>query len=39
MMSKLLSVCVLAFFLAACGNKGSLYFPEDTAQVQQESSL
>ncbi|MGO2514142.1 MULTISPECIES: LPS translocon maturation chaperone LptM [Marinomonas] len=39
MMFKLLSVCVLAVFLTACGNKGALYLPSDTAETQQESSL
>ncbi|MGO2235662.1 MULTISPECIES: LPS translocon maturation chaperone LptM [unclassified Marinomonas] len=39
MMFKLLSVCVLAVFLTACGNKGALYLPSDAAETQQESSL
>ncbi|MGB0783837.1 MAG: LPS translocon maturation chaperone LptM [Marinomonas sp.] len=39
-MVKWISVCVLAVFLAACGNKGALYLPTDTADMpQQESSL
>jgi len=39
MMYKLFSVCVLAVFLTACGNKGALYLPNDASDVQQESSL
>ncbi|WP_212916285.1 MULTISPECIES: lipoprotein [Marinomonas] len=39
MMFKLLSVCVLAVFLTACGNKGALYLPDDAPEAQQESSL
>ncbi len=39
MMSKWLSVCIFAVLLAACGNKGALYLPENTEQTQQESSL
>ncbi|UTW00446.1 lipoprotein [Marinomonas rhizomae] len=38
-MFKLLSVCVLAVLLTACGNKGALYLPSDTTDSQQESSL
>ncbi|RNF73848.1 hypothetical protein EBI01_08825 [Marinomonas rhizomae] len=38
-MFKLLSVCVLAVFLTACGNKGALYLPNDTTELHQESSL
>lgn len=38
-MFKLLSVCVLAVFLTACGNKGALYLPNDATSEQQESSL
>ncbi|MFT6656837.1 MAG: putative small lipoprotein YifL [Marinomonas primoryensis] len=39
-MFKLFSVCVLAVFLTACGNKGALYLPDNNAAViQQESSL
>ncbi|MGO2356328.1 MAG: LPS translocon maturation chaperone LptM [Marinomonas foliarum] len=39
MMSKWALVCVLAVVLAACGNKGALYLPNDAAVPQQESSL
>ncbi|MBR7889998.1 lipoprotein [Marinomonas sp. A79] len=38
-MLKLFSVCILAVFLAACGNKGALYLPDDAPSAQQESSL
>ncbi|MEO9275662.1 lipoprotein [Marinomonas sp. 5E14-1] len=38
-MFKLFSVCILAFFLVACGNKGALYLPSDTINEQQTSSL
>jgi predicted small lipoprotein YifL len=39
-MFKLFSVCVLAVFLTACGNKGALYLPDNNAAViQQESPL
>ncbi|WP_392386389.1 LPS translocon maturation chaperone LptM [Marinomonas primoryensis] len=38
-MFKLFSVCVLAVFLMACGNKGALYLPDNAAAIQQESSL
>ncbi|NVK75544.1 hypothetical protein C0J08_16995 [Marinomonas sp. CT5] len=38
-MFKLLSVCVLAVFLTACGNKGALYLPSDASEIQQEASL
>ncbi|QNT06835.1 LPS translocon maturation chaperone LptM [Marinomonas arctica] len=38
-MFKLLSVCVLAVFLTACGNKGALYLPNDMTDAKQESSL
>jgi predicted small lipoprotein YifL len=38
-MFKLLSVCVLAVFITACGNKGVLYLPDDATRTQQESSL
>ncbi|MBJ7538301.1 LPS translocon maturation chaperone LptM [Marinomonas transparens] len=37
-MFKWLSVCLLAVFLMACGNKGALYLPDDTAGSQQEPS-
>ncbi|NLQ19010.1 lipoprotein [Marinomonas sp. M1K-6] len=37
-MFKLLLVCVLAVFLTACGNKGSLYLPNDAPETQQELS-
>ncbi|TYL48628.1 LPS translocon maturation chaperone LptM [Marinomonas sp. IMCC 4694] len=38
-MFKWLLVCIFAFFLAACGNKGALYLPTDTTDIQQTSSL
>ncbi|MCB5162910.1 LPS translocon maturation chaperone LptM [Marinomonas algarum] len=38
-MYRWLLVCVFAVLLAACGNKGALYLPDDTTQVQQTSSL
>lgn len=38
-MFKLLSVCILAVFLTACGNKGALYLPNGAVNEQQESSL
>lgn len=39
MMSKCALVCILAVILAACGNKGALYLPNDAAVPQQKSSL